>query len=88
MNAMKMAKKDEAVLAPKPMKAMNTMKAMKMAKTDAAVLAPKAMKAGHSKRGEYSSTWIHVNTEGCKACLVEAWTTTNDDVYYKVYKMI
>ena len=49
---------------------------------------PETKKAGHSKRDEFSSTWIHVNTEGCNACLVEAWTTTNDDVYYKVYKMI
>ena len=54
----------------------------------AEVLASETKKAGHSKRDEYNSTWIHVNTEGCKACLVEAWTTTNDDVYYKVYKMI
>ena len=98
MKAMKMAKK----AAPKPMKAMQTMKAMKMAKKatpkpmkamqtmqamKTAVLKPKAVKAGRGKRADNVSTWIHVNTEGTKACLVEAWTTTNDEVYYKVYRM-
>ena len=95
MKAMKKATTAAKTATPKPMKA-----AMKTDKKTATVLdAPKtatvldaarAQKAGQGQQGDGDqvSTWIHVSTAGTKSCLIEAWTEANDDVYYKVYKMI